>query len=154
MSSPPPVSCPLLHSSDGPERGTAGCTHRLRRSMEIPSRNTTPEKIKECLITFEDKHFYHHWGVNPFAIGRAFYQNVKNKRIVSGGSTLTMQTIRLARNESRTFREKLIEMIWATRLEFRASKEEILSMYISHAPFGKCSGTGCRRMALLRTFCR
>ena len=61
---------------------------------------------------------------------------MKNKRIVSGGSTLTMQTIRLARNESRTFREKLIEMIWATRLEFRASKEEILSMYISHAPFG------------------
>ena len=102
----------------------------------FPLRNTTPEKIKECLITFEDKHFYHHWGVNPFAIGRAFYQNVKNKRIVSGGSTLTMQTIRLARNESRTFREKLIEMIWATRLEFRASKEEILSMYISHAPFG------------------
>ena len=104
--------------------------------MRFPPRNTTPEKIKECLITFEDKHFYHHWGVNPFAIGRAFYQNVKNKRIVSGGSTLTMQTIRLARNESRTFREKLIEMIWATRLEFRASKEEILSMYISHAPFG------------------
>ena len=102
----------------------------------FPPRNTTPEKIKECLITFDDKHFYHHWGVNPFAIGRAFYQNVKNKRIVSGGSTLTMQTIRLARNESRTFREKLIEMIWATRLEFRASKEEILSMYISHAPFG------------------
>ena len=102
----------------------------------FPPRNTTPEKIKECLITFEDKHFYHHWGVNPFAIGRAFFQNVKNKRIVSGGSTLTMQTIRLARNESRTFREKLIEMIWATRLEFRASKEEILSMYISHAPFG------------------
>ena len=102
----------------------------------FPPRNTTPEKIKECLITFEDRHFYHHWGVNPFAIGRAFYQNVKNKRIVSGGSTLTMQTIRLARNESRTFREKLIEMIWATRLEFRASKEEILSMYISHAPFG------------------
>lgn len=102
----------------------------------FPPRNTTQEKIKECLITFEDKHFYHHWGVNPFAIGRAFYQNVKNKRIVSGGSTLTMQTIRLARNESRTFREKLIEMIWATRLEFRASKEEILSMYISHAPFG------------------
>ena len=102
----------------------------------FPPRNTTPEKIKECLITFEDKHFYHHWGVNPFAIGRAFYQNVKNKRIVSGGSTLTMQTIRLARNESRSFREKLIEMIWATRLEFRASKEEILSMYISHAPFG------------------
>lgn len=102
----------------------------------FPPRNTTPEKIKQCLIAFEDKHFYHHWGVNPFSVGRATYQNLKKKRIVSGGSTLTMQTIRLARNESRTFGEKLIEMIWATRLEFRASKEEILSMYVSHAPFG------------------
>lgn len=102
----------------------------------FPPRNTTPDKIAQCLITFEDKHFYHHWGVNPLSVGRAFIQNVKNKRIVSGGSTLTMQTIRLARNESRTIGEKLIEMIWATRLEFRASKEEILSTYISHAPFG------------------
>ena len=102
----------------------------------FPPRTTTPEKVKQCLITFEDRHFYHHWGVNPVSISRAAYQNLKNKRIVSGGSTLTMQTIRLARNESRTFGEKFIEMILATRLEFRASKEKILSMYVSHAPFG------------------
>lgn len=102
----------------------------------FPPRNTTPEKMRQCLVAFEDRHFYHHWGVNPLSIGRAIYQNIKNKRIVSGGSTLTMQTIRLARNESRTFGEKVIEMILATRLEFRASKEEILSMYVSHAPFG------------------
>lgn len=102
----------------------------------FPPRNTTPPKIRQCLVAFEDRHFYHHWGVNPLSIGRAIYQNIKNKRIVSGGSTLTMQTIRLARNESRTFGEKIIEMILATRLEFRASKEEILSMYVSHAPFG------------------
>ena len=102
----------------------------------FPPRTTTPEKIKQCLITFEDRHFYHHWGVNPVSMGRAAYQNLKNKRIVSGGSTLTMQTIRLARNKSRTFGEKFIEMILATRLEFRASKEKILSMYVSHAPFG------------------
>lgn len=102
----------------------------------FPPRTTTPEKMQQCLISFEDKHFYHHWGVNPLSIGRAIRQNLKNKRVVSGGSTLTMQTIRLARNESRTFGEKFIEMILATRLEFRASKEEILSMYISHAPFG------------------
>ena len=102
----------------------------------FPPRTTTPEKVKQCLITFEDRHFYHHWGVNPVSTGRAAYQNLKNKRIVSGGSTLTMQTIRLARNKSRTFGEKFIEMILATRLEFRASKEKILSMYVSHAPFG------------------
>ena len=86
----------------------------------FPPRKTTPEKIRQCLITFEDKNFYYHWGVDPLSIGRATYQNLKNKRIVSGGSTLTMQTIRLARNESRTFGEKVIEMILATRLEFRA----------------------------------
>lgn len=102
----------------------------------FPPRKTTPEKLKQCLVTFEDKHFYHHWGVNPLSTGRALYQNLKNKRVVSGGSTLTMQTIRLARNKPRTFGEKVIEMILATRLEFRASKEEILSMYVSHAPFG------------------
>ena len=102
----------------------------------FPPRTTTPEKVKQCLITFEDRHFYHHWGVNPVSTGRAAYQNLKNKRIVSGGSTLTMQTIRLARNKSRTFGEKFIEMILATRLEFRATKEKILSMYVSHAPFG------------------
>ena len=102
----------------------------------FPPRTTTPEKMKQCLMMFEDRHFYYHWGVNPFATGRAAWQNLKNKRVVSGGSTLTMQTIRLARNESRTFGEKFIEMILATRLEFRASKEEILSMYVSHAPFG------------------
>lgn len=104
--------------------------------MAVSSPKDNTRKIKQCLITFEDKHFYHHWGVNPLATGRALYQNLKNKRVVSGGSTLTMQTIRLARNKPRTLGEKVVEMIWATRLEFRASKEEILSMYVSHAPFG------------------
>lgn len=102
----------------------------------FPPRTTIPEKMKVCLMEFEDNHFYHHWGVNPLAIARAAYQNLKAGRIVSGGSTLTMQTIRLARNNLRTFGEKFIEMIWATRLEFRSSKEKILSLYVSHAPFG------------------
>ena len=136
LSSPPPFSCPLLHSSDGPERGTAGCTHRLRRSMEIPSPKHDSGKDQGMPHYFRRQTFLSPLGSQSVRYRKSFYQNVKNKRIVSGGSTLTMQTIRLARNESRTFREKLIEMIWATRLEFRASKEEILSMYISHAPFG------------------
>lgn len=102
----------------------------------FPLRNTTPDKVKTCLIEFEDHHFYHHWGVNPLAIARAAFQNIKQGQIVSGGSTLTMQTIRLARNNPRTFKEKFIEMVWATRLEFRYSKEEIMSLYVSHAPFG------------------
>ena len=72
----------------------------------FPLRNTTPDKVKTCLIEFEDHHFYQHWGVNPLAIARAAFQNIKQGHIVSGGSTLTMQTIRLARNNPRTFKEK------------------------------------------------
>lgn len=102
----------------------------------FPPRTTTPAKIQACFVEFEDNHFFHHWGVNPVSIGRAAYQNLKARRVISGGSTITMQTIRLARNNPRTFSEKFIEMIWATRLEFRYSKEKILSLYVSHAPFG------------------
>ncbi len=102
----------------------------------FPPRKTVPEKIKQSLITFEDKCFYYHWGVNPIALLRACYQNLKHRGIVSGGSTLTMQTIRLSRNQPRTISEKIKEAILATRLEFRYSKEEILALYVSHAPFG------------------
>ncbi|MDL2297453.1 penicillin-binding protein 1C [Bacteroidales bacterium OttesenSCG-928-B11] len=102
----------------------------------FPVCDTVPDKFKTCIIHFEDRYFYYHWGVNPLAIGRALSQNIKEKRVVSGGSTLTMQTIRLARNKNRTVWEKLIEAVWATRLEFRCSKKEILALYASHAPFG------------------
>ncbi len=102
----------------------------------FPPSDTIPEKFETCLIEFEDQYFHYHWGVNPLAIGRAIKQNIKAKRTVSGGSTITMQTIRLSRKNSRTLLEKVIEMIWATRLEFRYSKEKILALYASHAPFG------------------
>lgn len=102
----------------------------------FPAVDSVPDKFERCIIHFEDRYFRWHWGVNPLAVGRAMIQNIKEKRIVSGGSTLTMQTIRLARNKERTFTEKFIEAIWATRLEFRYSKEEILALYAAHAPFG------------------
>jgi penicillin-binding protein 1C len=102
----------------------------------FPEIDTVPEKFKICISEFEDKYYKYHWGVNPLAIGRALIQNTKEKRIVSGGSTLTMQVIRLSRNKNRTAFEKCIEMLLATRLEFRYSKEKILALYASHAPFG------------------
>lgn len=102
----------------------------------FPPRDSVPDKMRQCLVCFEDRYFYCHWGVNPLALARAVWQNVKNRRVVSGGSTLTMQTIRLSRQRPRTLAEKLVEAILATRLEFRASKEEILALYVSHAPFG------------------
>jgi len=102
----------------------------------FPPSDTAPDKFARCLIAFEDRHFYLHNGVNPAAILRAFAQNVRARRIVSGGSTITMQTIRLSRGERRTVGEKLIEIVLATRLECRYSKREILALYAAHAPFG------------------
>lgn len=98
--------------------------------------DTISEKYFTALIQYEDKRFRYHWGVDPIAIARAVVQNIRNKEVVSGGSTLTMQTIRLARGKQRTWSEKIVEIIWATRLEFRYSKDEILKLYASHAPFG------------------
>jgi penicillin-binding protein 1C len=102
----------------------------------FPANDTLPEKFKTCLTQFEDRYFQYHWGVNPLAIGRATLQNIRAKRIVSGGSTITMQLIRLSRNKRRTFLEKCYEAILATRIELRYSKDKILALYASHAPFG------------------
>jgi penicillin-binding protein 1C len=102
----------------------------------FPACDTVPDKFKHALLLFEDRHFFSHWGVNPFSMLRACWQNINQGRIVSGGSTLSMQVIRLSRNQPRTFYEKLIEIILATRLEFSYSKNEILALYASHAPFG------------------
>lgn len=103
----------------------------------FPQVDSIPEKVKLALLTFEDKRFYHHFGIDPKATGRALYQNFTRGEIISGGSTLTMQVIRLSRKgKSRTYTEKFIEMIQATRLEIKHSKDEILSLYLTHAPFG------------------
>ena len=102
----------------------------------FPPADTAPDKFARCLVAFEDRYFYLHNGINPVAILRAFVQNVRAGRIVSGGSTITMQTIRLSRGERRTVGEKLIEIILASRLECRYSKREILALYAAHAPFG------------------
>ncbi|HNV28110.1 MAG TPA: penicillin-binding protein 1C [Cyclobacteriaceae bacterium] len=103
----------------------------------FPEGSPVPQKFKEALILFEDKRFYNHPGVDILSMSRAIRQNLKAGEIVSGGSTLSMQVIRLARrNKSRTFFEKSIEAVLATRLELRSSKEEILSLYAAHAPFG------------------
>lgn len=103
----------------------------------FPAQDSVPEKFKKCLVYFEDEHFYHHPGFNPVAMVKAFQQNRSAGRVVRGGSTLTQQVIRLSRqNKKRTYFEKAIEIVLATRLEFRHSKEKILELYAAHAPFG------------------
>ncbi len=102
----------------------------------FPDEGEVPEKFAKALITFEDKRFYYHPGIDPLALGRAFLLNLKQNRIVSGGSTISMQVVRLARNKPRNFFQKFIELILAFRLELGYSKNEILSLYVNHAPFG------------------
>ena len=103
----------------------------------FPEGRIVPNKFKEAIVLFEDKRFYHHIGVDPLSFGRAIQQNIAAQKIISGGSTLSMQVIRLSRkNKGRTILEKAIDMILATRLEFRYPKDEILSLYAAHAPFG------------------
>jgi penicillin-binding protein 1C len=103
----------------------------------FPESDSVPSKFAVALITFEDKRFYSHPGVDILSLARAFRQNIKSGKIVSGGSTISMQVIRLSRKgKSRTIVEKAIEVVLASRLELRCSKEEILALYASHAPFG------------------
>ncbi|TGD58408.1 penicillin-binding protein 1C [Flavobacterium humi] len=103
----------------------------------FPAQDSVPYKFKKCIVYFEDEHFRYHPGFNPIAMYNAMRQNSKAGKIVRGGSTLTQQVIRLSRKgKKRTYFEKIIELILATRLEFRHSKETILELYAAHAPFG------------------
>lgn len=103
----------------------------------FPAQDRIPYKFKKCVVYFEDQHFYQHPGFNPIAMVNAVQQNNKAGKVVRGGSTLTQQVIRLSRKgKNRTYFEKAIEIILATRLEFRHSKEKILELYAAHAPFG------------------
>lgn len=103
----------------------------------FPHNDSVPNKFKTCLIQFEDEHFYKHPGFNPVSIFKAIQQNISAGRVVRGGSTITQQVIRLSRNDRpRTYLEKCKELILATRLELRASKEKILAYWSSNAPFG------------------
>ncbi|HNX06478.1 MAG TPA: penicillin-binding protein 1C [Bacteroidales bacterium] len=103
----------------------------------FPAGKRVPEKFQKALIMFEDRFFYCHNGLNPWAMARAAYQDIKAGKIVSGGSTITMQVIRLSRKgKPRTVFEKVVEAFLAVRLELTYSKEEILALYAANAPFG------------------
>ncbi len=103
----------------------------------FPYNKNVPQKFIDCITTFEDKRFFKHPGVDPVSIVRALVKNIKNKGVVQGGSTLTMQVIRLSKkNDQRSIWNKLKESILAVRLELSCSKKEILALYASNAPFG------------------
>src|ERR1700754_2120236 len=87
----------------------------------FPYNDSVPNKFKQCIITFEDKRFEHHPGFDALAFGRAIRQNMLSKKVTSGGSTITMQVIRLATRHKRTIWNKLLEIALALRLELTYS---------------------------------
>lgn len=96
-----------------------------------------PDRFARAAVAYEDRRFRHHPGFDPLALLRAAVQNLRAYEVVSGGSTLTMQVVRLSRGDRpRTYLEKLVEIVLAVRLELAADKEEILALYAEYAPFG------------------
>ncbi|SIS39768.1 penicillin-binding protein 1C [Zobellia uliginosa] len=103
----------------------------------FPVADSVPDKFEQCILQFEDAHFYEHFGFNPISMLKALRENVAQGKVVRGGSTLTQQVVRLSRGQKkRSYVEKLIELVLATRLEIRESKRNILKLYCGHAPFG------------------
>ncbi len=103
----------------------------------FPPPDSLPVKYRKAVLCFEDRYFYFHPGINPVSMVRALIQFLRNGRIISGGSTLTMQLARISRdNPSRNILEKLLESVLSIRTELRYSKSAIFRMYAAHAPFG------------------
>jgi penicillin-binding protein 1C len=97
--------------------------------------------LRRALVHKEDKWFYWHCGVNPAALLRALFNNLREQRITSGASTITMQVARMLEQRRHTARErtvwrKLVELVRALQLEARFSKDEILQLYLNLAPYG------------------
>jgi penicillin-binding protein 1C len=95
-----------------------------------------PLKLKRAVLLYEDKNFYHHAGINPGAVFRALGQNLLAGKRISGASTITMQVARLMGNRARTLPSKMLESLQSLKLEILYSKEEILKLYLDHAPYG------------------
>ncbi len=105
---------------------------RLKTSVE-----DIDPRFLAMLIGYEDRRFYEHGGIDPFAIGRAAFQLLTNGRIVSGASTLSMQVARLIEpREMRSFSAKLLQLARAIQIERRLDKKAILELYLTHAPYG------------------
>ncbi len=125
--------CLVVEDAEGQLLGAAIAADGQWR---FPAPQGLPGKFKQALVCFEDKRFYRHPGIDPLALGRAMRQNLKARKIQSGGSTLTMQVARLARRQDRNVFQKTIEMLLAVYLEMAYTKDEILELYAWQAPFG------------------
>jgi penicillin-binding protein 1C len=130
----PPYYSPLLTDCDG----------RLLHAFLTPDEKwrmkTEPEEIspllRKTIVAKEDRHFYRHPGINPFAVFRALANNITRGRRTSGASTITMQVARMLEPKKRNLPNKLIEAFRALQLEWKYEKDEILQLYVNMVPMG------------------
>lgn len=125
---------PLVVDADGE---VLGCflskDDKWRMKTEL---SEISEDLQKAFLAKEDKYFFYHFGINPIALIRAFFQNIWQQKRISGASTITMQVARLLEPKKRTYWNKLVEMFRALQLEVHYSKKEILQMYLNLVPYG------------------
>ncbi len=137
---PPPIPQPgaggatIVLARDGsPLRAYPDAEGVWRYPVQLA--DVSPQYL-DALLGYEDRWFFQHRGINPLALLRAALQAAHSGQIVSGGSTLTMQVARILEPHPRTLTGKARQMLRALQLEWRLDKDEILSLYLDHAPFG------------------
>ncbi|MBK9631630.1 MAG: penicillin-binding protein 1C [Saprospiraceae bacterium] len=125
---------PVLYSKEGPILSAKVAKDGQWRFLM--DRNV-PEKLKSTIVHYEDRYFNNHLGVNPISLFRAIYQNLKSGKVISGGSTITMQLAKIGlKNKRRNIWNKLNECIVAVGLECIYKKHKIISLYSAHIPYG------------------
>ncbi len=119
------------------EGGLLGAKIASDGQWRMPAADSVSPRVLRAVIEFEDRRFYYHDGIDLRSVLRAAYDNFRAGRVVSGGSTITMQVARMAAGSpSRTLLNKVVEVIRATRLESKYTKEEILRLWLANASFG------------------
>jgi len=124
----------VVYAEDGQAlRAFADSNGIWRQQADI---NSVSPLYLQALLSYEDRYFWSHFGINPVSLLRALYLNWRCGCIVSGGSTLSMQVARILHPHSRTLSGKLVQVLRTLQLELSLSKQEILTLYINYAPFG------------------
>lgn len=125
----------VVHYADG-SVAHASLSEDEKWRIAQPLAEVDPDYV-EAVVQLEDERFWVHPGIDPIAIGRAVVQNLRAGRVISGGSTITMQLARMAEPRPRTLGSKLVEAARAVQLEIRLSKPEILEAYLRLVPYGR-----------------
>jgi penicillin-binding protein 1C len=129
-----PGSTVILDAEGSPMHVFLSPDEKIR--VAVTTRDVDPDFVR-ALVRFEDKRFQRHGGVDPLAIVRAAATDLRHGEVRSGGSTLTMQLVRILEPRPRTLRSKMVEAVRAVQLEQRLDKDEILAAYLTFAPYGR-----------------